>query len=58
MLCIEGTSSGFKFSYCRGPGGHKDDATKEVPFSEAVETLDLFLKVKFGVNLKLRKATA
>ena len=55
MLRIESSSQGFKFSYTRGSGGHKDDAVKEVPTSEALETLDLFLKVKYGVNLKLRK---
>ena len=46
----------FLFSYTRGPGGSNDDAKKEVPEGEALETLDLFLKVKFGINLKLRKA--
>jgi hypothetical protein len=55
MLRIERTRQGFKFSYTRGPGGHKDDAEKEVPTSEAIDTLDLFLKVKYGVNLRLRK---
>jgi len=58
MLRVESSSQGFKFSYSRGSGGHKDDAVKKVPASEAVETLDLFLKVKFGVNLKLRKEVA
>ena len=56
MLRIEGSGRGFSFSYTRGRGGHKDDATKEVSASEAVETLDLFLKVKYGVELRLRKA--
>lgn len=58
MLRVESSGSGFSFKYTRGRGGHKDDATKEVPASEAVETLDLFLKVKYGVNLRLRKAVA
>lgn len=57
MLRIKTTRTGFEFSYVRGPGYEKDNSTKEVPSSEAIETLDLFLKVKFGVNLKLRKAT-
>lgn len=57
MLRVEETHSGFKCSYWRGPGGHKDESTKKVPVSDAIETLDLFLKVKFGVNLKLRKAS-
>lgn len=56
MLQIQSSRSGFAFSYTRGRGGHKDDAVREVPASEAVETLNLFLKVKYGVDLKLRKA--
>jgi hypothetical protein len=58
MLRIENLGQVFKFSYERGPGGHKDNTTKEVPASKVIETLDLFLKVKFGVNLKLRKRAA
>ena len=58
MLRVEGSTSGFSFSYTRGRGGHKDDTTKEVSASEAIETLDLFLKVKYGVNLRLRKTVA
>ena len=58
MLRVENTALGFSFSYTRGRGGHKDDTSKEVPASEAIETLDLFLKVKYGVNLRLRKADA
>jgi len=57
MLQIEITYTGFRFSYMRGPGYEKDNSIKEVPFAEAVETLDLFLKVKFGLNLKLWKVT-
>ena len=55
MLRVEGFNDGFKFIYFRGPGGHKDDTVKQVPMSEAIETLDLFLKVKFGVGLKVKK---
>jgi hypothetical protein len=58
MLRVESSRRGFLFSYSRGPGGHKNDAVKEVPASEALETLDLFLKVKYGINLKLRKDVA
>lgn len=58
MLRVEGSGSGFSFSYMRGRGGHKDNTTKDVPASEAVETLDLFLKVKYRVNLRLRKVVA
>jgi hypothetical protein len=56
MLRVQSSGSGFSFSYTRGRGGRKDDAAKEVPASEAVETLNLFLKVKYGVDLRLRKA--
>ena len=56
MLTVESFASGFSFSYTRGRGGRKDDAARKVPASEAVETLDWFLKVKYGVDLRLRKA--
>jgi len=58
MLRVEASVRGFTFSYTRGPAGHKDNAKKEVPSCEALETLNLFLKVKYGVNLRLRKAEA
>jgi len=58
MLRVESSKGRFIFSYTRGPGGHKDDSRKEVATSEAVETLDLFLKLKYGVNLRLRKPSA
>jgi hypothetical protein len=58
MLHVESSRGGFIFSYTRGTGGHKDDAKKEVSASEAVETLGLFLKVKYGVDLRMRKAVA
>lgn len=56
MLSVQSSGSGFSFSYTRGRGGHKDDAAKGVPASEALETLDLFLRVKYGVDLRSRKA--
>lgn len=57
MLRIEGTRSGFTFSYSRGlHSGVANDTTKTVSAEDAVATLDLFVKIEYGVNLSLRKA--
>ena len=56
MLQVEGRGSEFVFSYTRGVhGGFQNDTTKTVSRADGVQTLDLFLKVKYGVNLRLRK---
>lgn len=56
MLRIEAAGTGFTFTYCRGVrSGFANDSIKTVPTEEAVATLDLFLKIKYGVNLRLRK---
>src|SRR3954462_14310617 len=55
MLRIEHIQGRFLFQYERGPGpgGFKDNLKKEVLPAEAIETLDLFLKVKYGLNLRM-----
>jgi hypothetical protein len=55
MLRIESSSGSLVFSYTRGPGGFEDNTTKEVVEAEGVQTLDLFLKIKYGVNLGSQK---
>jgi len=58
MLRVEGFGSDFIFSYTRGSSSLKDNTTKKVAAVEAVQTLDLFLKVKYGVNLRVRKVNS
>lgn len=59
MLRVESRGSVFVFSYTRGvQSGFQNDTTKTVARVDGIETLDLFLKVKYGVNLRLRKPVA
>jgi hypothetical protein len=59
MLRVESRGSEFVFSYTRGvQSGFQNDTTKTVARTDGVQTLDLFLKVKYGVNLRLRKTVA
>ncbi len=57
MLRIEydGSRRQYRFRYSRGPGGHKDNLDKLCSENEVMPTLDLVLKVKFGVNVGLKK---
>jgi hypothetical protein len=56
MLRIFGESDGLIFSYTRGvQSGFANDTTKKVSEAEAVQTLDLFLKLKYGLDLSVRR---
>lgn len=57
MLRVESREDEFVFSYTRGVhGGFQNDTTKTVATADGVQTLDLFVKVKYGVDLGLRKS--
>jgi hypothetical protein len=57
MLRVQGLDTDqFKISYFRGRGGFKDDAEKICGGEELVAAVALFVKVKFGIVLSLRRA--